>query len=239
MPQSETIGKLGEALAKAQAEIKAPAKGKTAQIPGKDGKPGYRYSYADLADVIDCYRGPLTKHGLSIVQPIEQRDGHLLIVTKLVHSSGEWLASEYPLKVYDRPQEQGSAITYARRYAVSSLLGIAAEDDDDGERAQHATPQPQKQAAPPPAPKPPSGDAQAILDLALKISAETGESVETIIKDASRFEVDGKEKWFTDPAKVSSLKWLGKTRRNLEETLKYNSSPPQLDSADPDDVVPF
>ena len=233
--ESAATAEISTALAAAQAEIEPPTKDRKAQIKSEKGT--YSYSYVDLSAIIECLRGPFTKHGLSQSQAMVPTDGHILLITTIRHKSGEWIRSYYPIGLYQRPQEQGSAISYARRYALQALAGVMAEDDDDGERAQHATPtQPQKQQAPPPKP---SGDAQAILDLALKISAETGESVETTIKDASRFEVDGKEKWFTDPAKVSSLKWLGKTRRNLEETLKYNSSPPQLDSADPDDVVPF
>jgi hypothetical protein len=155
--QSETIGKLADALAKAQAEIKAPTKGKTARIPGRDGRAGYEYRYADLADVIDCYREPLTKQGLALAQTMRYQDGHLVLVTKLMHSSGEWIDSEYPIAAYAKPQEQGSAITYARRYNVTAILGIAAEDDDDGAAAQDGKPTAKPAAAKPePAPAKPA-----------------------------------------------------------------------------------
>lgn len=133
--QSESIGKLADALSKAQAAIKPPKKGKTAKVQTKDGG-SYSYSYADLADVIECYRAPLSANGLALTQLMRLQDGHMVLVTKLAHSSGEWLASEYPVATYVRPQEQGSAITYARRYAATAMLGIAAEDDDDGAAAQ-------------------------------------------------------------------------------------------------------
>jgi hypothetical protein len=130
--QSESLGKLADALAKAQAAIKPPKKGRTAKLGT------YSYHYADLADVIECYREPLSKVGLALVQLMRPEDGHFVLTTQLLHSSGEWIGSEYPIAAYSKPQEQGSAITYARRYAVTALLGIAAEDDDDGQAAQEA-----------------------------------------------------------------------------------------------------
>lgn len=137
--RSEQTGALAKALADAQAAIKPPKKGRTAKI--KSDKGAYEYHYADLADVIESYREPLSKHALALTQTTRIQDGHLVLVTTLLHGSGEWVASEYPITSYARPQEQGSAITYARRYAVTALLGIAAEDDDDGQAAQDATPQ--------------------------------------------------------------------------------------------------
>jgi hypothetical protein len=132
--QSENVGNLAKALAAAQAVMKAPKKGKTAKLGT------YSYNYADLADVIESTREPLSKHGLSVAQPMFQRDGHIVLRTVLMHETGEWMDSEYPITSYAKPQEQGSAITYARRYALSALLGIAAEDDDDGAAAQDAKP---------------------------------------------------------------------------------------------------
>lgn len=154
--QSESIGKLADALAKAQAEIKAPKKGKTAKLGT------YSYSYADLADIIEAYREPLSKNGLALAQTMRWQDNHLVLVTTLLHSSGEWLSSEYPLASYPKPQEQGSAITYARRYNVTALLGIAAEDDDDGAAAQTGTP---RAAAEKPAPKPANGERLSTADI--------------------------------------------------------------------------
>src|SRR5687767_1670860 len=128
--QSDHIGELAMALAKAQAEIKPPAKGRTAKIKSEKGS--YEYKYADLADVIECYRAPLSKHGLAVAQTMRPDGGLIILTTTLLHTSDQWVGSEYPIPSYQRPQEQGSAITYARRYAVTALLGIAAEDDDDG-----------------------------------------------------------------------------------------------------------
>lgn len=211
LSMSATIGKLVGALSKAQGDMKAPGKGRTAKIESQKG--AYSYSYADLADVIESYKAHLAKHGLAVSQPIIQRDGHLVLMTVLAHESGEWMASDYPLKVYERPQEQGSAITYARRYAVSSLLGIAAEDDDDGKRAQDAKPV-ERQAAPA------SEDAAAIAEAAAELEQYLGVDCATLIREASKFtDKEGKERSFSDPFQQRSVKWLKGVRSKLERDL--------------------
>lgn len=158
MPQSADIGKLAEALAAAQAEIKAPKKGRTGKIKGttKDGKPyEYEYHYADLADVIECRRAG-AKHGLAITQGMEMREGYLALTTVLMHSSGQWKEWECPIPAGLKPQELGSYLTYMRRYSECGAWGIAAEDDDDGKGAQDApttpTRKPEPKAAPAAAP---------------------------------------------------------------------------------------
>jgi hypothetical protein len=232
MQSSASIVSLAEALSKAQGELKPLAKSKEAKIPGKEGKTGYSYSYADLADVIECFRPALAKHGLSVIQPITMAaEGHLVLLTRLLHSSGEWIESEYPLKSYDRPQEQGSAITYARRYALTALLGIAAEDDDDGKRAQDAEPAKEQ---------PVSGDAGAILDLAAELEQITGQSVPVILKNASLFmgkEEGGTTKpvFFEDPRTVKSIKWLKGVRAKLEKELQSKGAT----AAVGDEPLPF
>lgn len=121
------IDKIAEALAKAQAKMTNPPKTKTADC-GKRG----RYMYADLADVLDHVRVPLTENGLSIIQMVEP--GRL--VTRLVHSSGQYFESVYPLpQSAPDAQAMGSAITYARRYSLCPMLGIAGETDDDAQGA--------------------------------------------------------------------------------------------------------
>lgn len=144
---SETLGELATALAKAQVEFPAVHKTRTARI--KTDKGEYSYVYADLSDVLDAIRKPLADNGLTITQPIVLEQGATVLVSRLLHASGQWIESTYPLPNYSRPQEMGSAITYARRYTLCALLGITAEDDDDGQTAQRATPQ-QREAAPDP-----------------------------------------------------------------------------------------
>jgi hypothetical protein len=141
--QSEQINELATALAEAQGEFPVIGKAQTAKLGS------YSYRYADLSDLLSAVRPVLAKHGLAVSQPL-QSGAALILETILLHKSGQWLSSAYQVERHDKPQEQGSAITYARRYALAALLGIAAEeDDDDGKAAQEAKP-----AAPTPKPTP-------------------------------------------------------------------------------------
>ena len=127
--------KIAAALAKAQAEMTNPPKTKTATIIHKNGGGRHSYQYADLADVLDHVRGPLTKNGLAIIQIVTPG----MLITRLVHESGQSFESNYPLpQTAIDPQSMGSAITYARRYSICPLLGIAGETDDDAKEATEA-----------------------------------------------------------------------------------------------------
>lgn len=124
--QSETIGKLAEALAKAQGNMSAAA---------KDGKANYG-KYATLDSVWDAARKPLSDNGLAVTQATDMAGDSMVLVTTLMHASGEWIGGVYPVRpVQNTPQGMGSAITYARRYSLSALLGLTADDDDDGNAA--------------------------------------------------------------------------------------------------------
>jgi hypothetical protein len=123
------IDKLAAALAKAQAKMTNPPKTKHGQFRGG------RYLYADLADVLDHVRGPLSENGLAIVQIVQPG----VLVTRLIHESGQYVESHYPLPAGQLPpQEMGSAITYARRYSLCPMLGISGETDDDAKQAEEA-----------------------------------------------------------------------------------------------------
>ena len=124
--QSENTADLSAALAKAQAAMKAAAFNKI--------NPHFKNKYADLAAVIDAIRKPLADNGLAYTQTTEIREGGFVLVTTLRHG-GQWIASEYPLPMGAKPQELGSALTYARRYSLSAIACIAAEEDDDAEGA--------------------------------------------------------------------------------------------------------
>lgn len=125
--QSEQINELAAALAKAQGAMNAATKNSL--------NPHFKNRYADLAAVIEATREALAANGLAITQVNEIRENGFVLLTTLMHSSGQWMASEWPLPMAGRPQEQGSALTYARRYCWQSIAGIAAEDDDDAEGA--------------------------------------------------------------------------------------------------------
>lgn len=141
MYQSETIGALAAAMAKFQGEVENAKK--NAQNPHLKNK------YADLAAVWDAVREPLSKNGLAVLQPPMPNEGAgLKIRTIVAHASGEWIASEFVMPlVKNDPQGLGSAITYARRYAMAAMLGIAQEDDDATAATQGRTAAAQKPAA--------------------------------------------------------------------------------------------
>ena len=123
MIMSPTIKALAEALAEAQSEIKSVT---------RDTK-AFNYKYADLAAVREAVREPLAANGLSIVQiPCLAREGYVGLETIILHSSGEYMGQvfELPVKNPSNPQDVGSALTYARRYALMAVTQIAPEDDD-------------------------------------------------------------------------------------------------------------
>jgi len=124
---SETTADLAAALAKAQSQMKSATFNRV--------NPHFKNKYADLSAVLEAIRKPLADNGLSVTQTTEVRDGGFVLVTTLHHSSGQWIASEYPLPQAAKPQELGSALTYARRYSLSAIACIAADEDDDAEGA--------------------------------------------------------------------------------------------------------
>lgn len=129
--QSPTVGKIADALCAAQAELPAAIKGST--------NPHLKNKYADLNAIYEAARDTLAKHGLAVVQTMQPTDGSKAHVrTTLLHKSGEWIAGELvmPLDRSGGPQGMGSAITYARRYSLSAIIGIVTEEDDDGNAAQ-------------------------------------------------------------------------------------------------------
>jgi len=140
MKTSESIKELSTALSKAQAEIKGAEK--------DADNPFFNSSYATLDSVWQACRAALTKQGLSVAQGAEGDGDTVKVVTRLMHSSGEWIESELtvkPMKMKsDRtdtekvvtPQSLGSALTYARRYSLAAMVGVAPEDDDGNAASQ-------------------------------------------------------------------------------------------------------
>lgn len=123
MEMSQTIGKLAEALSKAQAALK-PAKKSAVN-------PFFNSHYATLEEVLDVVRKPLAENGLSFVQVAESNAEGISVNTRLLHISGEWIGGAITTKpVKNDPQGAGSALTYLRRYGLSSIIGVATEDDD-------------------------------------------------------------------------------------------------------------
>jgi len=129
MEKSESIKELATALNAAQATLQVAKKGSQ--------NPYFKSKYADLLSVWDAARPALTENGLSVSQIGEtDSEGRAYLETILLHTSGEWIKGKLPLMMEKpSPQAQGSAITYARRYSLSAILGLCTEEDDDGEKA--------------------------------------------------------------------------------------------------------
>ena len=148
---SDTIGQLTAALAKAQGAMGAAMIDGSAKIATKTGS-SYGYTYASLTSVWNAVRKPLSDNGLAIIQRIDDESGVMFLHTILSHESGEYITSRLAIGQVGKPaQETGSAITYARRYALSALVGVVTDEDDDGEaatKAQRERPQPVKPTQP-------------------------------------------------------------------------------------------
>jgi len=139
MNQSDSIANLAAALVKFQQDCPPITKNKTATIPGKDGKSGYSYNYADLGDTLTTTGPHLAANGLAVSQSASSDGQFVTCSTTIFHSSGEWLESDYfMLPAGGTPQTAGSALTYCRRYSYSAAVGVASEDDDDGAGATHS-----------------------------------------------------------------------------------------------------
>jgi ERF superfamily/Protein of unknown function (DUF968) len=134
---SETIGAIAGALAKAQIELANPEKSLTATIRSPFPREADRsFRYASLSSGLDLVRKSLGRHEIATVQTtsIDEAAGLIRLTTTLAHSSGEWVSSDWPVCPVSEtaaPHRMGAALTYARRYALFTLVGIAGEDDLD------------------------------------------------------------------------------------------------------------
>ena len=129
MEHSENISKLAAALAAFQAEVNDPS---------RDGQnPHFRSKYVQIDGLLAAVRPMLSKHGLSVVQSIGGDGQNISVTTEIMHTSGEWIRTDALVMkaVKQDPQGAGSCATYGRRYGLSAALGVAWDDDDDGEAA--------------------------------------------------------------------------------------------------------
>lgn len=136
MTTSENVNEIAAALATAQASMKNAALNKV--------NPHFHSKYADLAGIRDAVIPALSANGIAAVQTIDVLgadglSGSPYVVTRLVHASGQWIESRCPLQAGKNMQDMGSAITYARRYSLSAICGIAADEDDDANAASAQT----------------------------------------------------------------------------------------------------
>ena len=133
---SDSIGNIAAALAKAQPELVNPEKSLAATVRRDAGGAEQTFRYAPLSSGLDIVRNTLGRHEIAAVQTtsIDQAAGFINLTTLLAHSSGEWIASDWPVCAVTEtatPRRMGAALTYARRYALFTLVGIAGEDDLD------------------------------------------------------------------------------------------------------------
>lgn len=145
--QTDEINELVIALSKAQGSME-PAKFNRVN-------PHFKNRYADFTSCMDACRGPLSKNGLSVMQYCETIKDKLMLVTMLAHTSGQWIKSNFPLiPLKMDSQGIGSAMTYAKRYSLSAMLGIVSdeEEDDDGEASNGRPRQSSQARAPSPQP---------------------------------------------------------------------------------------
>lgn len=241
--KSETIAALAAALAKAQAVMSGAKK--------DSQNPHFKSKYADLESVWDAAREPLSSHGLSVVQiPGQVSGGTLKVETMLLHESGEYISGvlEIPITKQDA-QGIGSAITYARRYALAAFVGIAPEDDDgegavgrgNGNGAGTGNGSAQKPAyQPKPAEvKPPAAAADSDLigklkDGLMTLAGGDQEEAENLLHLYSTFEKEGKTfslKWAA--LEKANAKWISSTYGRVKKELEAAAPP-----ADDDDI-PF
>lgn len=130
--KSDSINELALALSKAQKSIKGAIK--------DSSNPFFKSSYADLQSVWDAIREPLASNGLAITQTTESEGSQLFLLTTLMHASGQWIDSKFPIvALKNEPQAIGSATSYARRYSLAAIVGVY-QTDDDGEQAQARQP---------------------------------------------------------------------------------------------------
>ena len=141
MEMSQDIKELAKALCAFQKDM--------VDVPKKRENPYFKSKYADLSDIMSSNKALMTKHGLCVSQVPESLEGRAGVTTVLLHVSGQFIKGTHFLRpVKDDPQGFGSAFTYARRYGLSSILGIVSDDDDDANEATHGSPSPAKPTKP-------------------------------------------------------------------------------------------
>jgi hypothetical protein len=204
--RSDKLGELAKALAKAQSEMTAALK--------SSENPHFRSRYADLAAVFDACKEALNKNGFAIVQRVENDANGACVETMLLHSSGEFVSSKCWLPVAQKTaQAYGSAITYARRYGLTSLAGVAADEDDDGNAASEQSYQPQAaRPAPAPSPAPVQPQPVPLSGPVIPFGKRKGQPIATLDEKSLAWYRAQAEAELADPAKAkfhaSTAQWL-------------------------------
>lgn len=140
MLTSENINEIAAALAKAQSVIVNPAK--------DSENPHFKSRYADLAAGLNVVRPALSAHSVTFTQITRMDVDVMMLDTRFIHSSGQWIEGEFPVCKFPAPPQQiGSALSYARRYSLFAMVGIAGDDDDGNEASRSETPVPPRSAS--------------------------------------------------------------------------------------------
>lgn len=132
MKTSEQINELAAALAKAQGSFTNPERNRKVKVKLKTGGE-YEFYYTTIDRIIEMIRKPMAENGLSFAHSVTLDQEWAIVTTRIMHASGQWIEDELPVKPDGfGPQQVGSAITYGKRYSLSALLGVASDEDDDG-----------------------------------------------------------------------------------------------------------
>lgn len=250
MQTSESIKEISGALLKAQSAMGALIK--------DADNPFHKSKYATINAVLDACKKPLLDNGLIVMQGTceapEYLKGSLCLNTRIIHAeSGEWIESTItmPLQKND-PQGMGSAITYARRYALQAMLGLAAEDDDAEAAMQRNAPpqrgqhQPQRQSSPPRRPNQNGGQAQPEADMpaflprirGLSYNAATLDGVPVFVTVGNTFNVKDQLKKAGFRYNKDLGGWYIEAQNSLQDSPDYEPDY-EGSQAEPLDEVPF
>ena len=245
---SETIGAIAAALAKAQADLENPERTLLATIPARDGAER-SFRYASLANGLELVRKCLGRHEIAVMQATAIEEGQIILTTLLVHASGEWVSSVWPVCAAAEPSApvKGAALTYARRYALFALVGIAGEDDLDApdlvQRPKQPSPEPPLPRRPAkihaPRPAPPTPEQSAPLREQLQREMLTVPSEEALAVWAHRAlplkdrltDEDAKAVEASYLARLAEITASGRTTQEPAETSASNDNAPTASSS--------
>lgn len=204
MKKSETITELSKAFAKTQKEMKQPLK--------DANNPFFKSKYVPLENVVEAITESASKNGLSFTQyPSSDEMGNVTVGTLVMHESGEWIEYD-PIKmkpVKNDPQSIGSAITYAKRYALSAIFGITSDQDDDGNEATQAK-------------KHPADKLAQVSDIRIDKKLAQGYQQEIIAIGEAKGKQDGSiARWFLQHLNVAEFSQIKQSQvTQAEELLK-------------------
>jgi len=223
METSEHIEELAVALAQAQ--------GKFGAVKQTGKNPMFKSNYATFDDVVTAVRAPLSDAGISYLQILDSCDKGASLTTMLLHNSGQWIKSTVPLVVVasnrgtNEVQAFGSALTYMKRYALAAMLGVASDDDNDGNTEPARPPQKRKPQAPPKPAFDAESDAKMVELLVEEAAEEAPQGGQIKTTEFGALEINGKKciGFFEEGHPRAAILWWG-GRPNLINTAPWISA---------------